>query len=308
MNIGLNGGTKGQFFNVEGFQNHANGVIIRPPRSPHRIRAQMFKVSRKILITAVVITGGAAPLGWAVLTPPPANLAQQIQDAQTVLERARIHHTVHYDPMLNWHALPDVPDPQARKALFIAKMLPLIAEENERILSHRARIENTATDLAHYNALAYTYGLKPGASRRALLARIDQIPESLALAQAAIESAWGTSRFARTGHAYFGERTYNLNAPGMKPERASGFLVKSFSGTRASVRSFMLTLNSHRAYTAFRAHRAALNAQGLRPKGLDLAPYLHAYSEIGDAYIQRIQVTIRANALSDFDGIEHVDH
>jgi len=268
----------------------------------------MFKISRKALITAIVITGGLAPLGWALLPPAPVNLTQQIQNAQAVLERARTLHTVQYDPTLSWHALPDVPDPQARKALFIAKMLPLIAEENERILGHRAMLENTATDLAHYNALAHTYGLKAGASRQALLARIDQIPESLVLAQAAIESGWGTSRFARTGHAYFGERTYDKNTPGMKPKRAAGFLVKRFSGTRASVRSFMLTLNSHSAYTAFRARRAALHAQGIRPSGLDLAPYLHAYSEIGDAYIQRILVTIRANALGDFNGIEHVDH
>ena len=268
----------------------------------------MIKLSRKILIAATLITGGAGPLGWMALHQPPPDLARQIQDAQAVLERARTHHTVHYDPMLNWQALPDVADAQARKTLFIAKMLPLIAEENERILSHRAVIESASADAAHINALAYAYGLKAGASRTALLVRIDQIPESLALAQAAIESAWGTSRFARDGHAYFGERTYDLSAPGIKPQRASGFLVKRFPGTRASVRSFMLTLNRHRAYAQLRAHRTHLRAQGLTPGGLDLAPYLHAYSEIGDAYIQRILITIRANALSDFDGIHHVDH
>lgn len=268
----------------------------------------MIKISRNVLIAAALITGGAAPLGWVALHQPAPDLALQIQDAQAVLERARTLHTVHYDPMLNWQALPDVPDAGARKTLFIAKMLPLIAEENERILGHRAVIENATADAAHYNALALAYGLKAGASRGALLARIDEVPESLALAQAAIESAWGTSRFARVGHAYFGERTYNPDAPGMKPKRASGFLVKSFPGTRASVRSFMLTLNRHRAYAQFRARRAALHAQGLRPSGLDLAPHLHAYSEIGDAYIQRITLTIRANALNDFDGIQHVDH
>lgn len=268
----------------------------------------MIRISRKILIVATLITGGAAPLGWVALHQPAPDLAQQIQDAQAVLERARSHHTVQYDPMLNWQTLPDVPDAGARKAMFIAKMLPLIAEENERVLSHRAAIEAATADTAHYNALALAYGLKAGASRGALLARIDEVPESLALAQAAIESAWGTSRFARTGHAYFGERTYNPDAPGMKPERASGFLVKSFPGTRASVRSFMRTLNSHRAYAQFRVRRAALRAQDRRPSGLDLAPHLHAYSEIGDAYIQRITLTIRANALSDFDGINHVDH
>lgn len=268
----------------------------------------MTKLSRKMLISAALIIGGAGPLGWVALHQPSPDLARQIQDAEAVLDRARTDHTVDYDPMLNWQALPDVEDARARKTLFIAKMLPLIAEENERILSHRAVIERGSADAAHVNALASAYGLKAGASRTALLTRIDQIPESLALAQAAIESAWGTSRFARDGHAYFGERTYNLSAPGMKPRRASGFLVKSFQGTRASVRSFMLTLNRHRAYTQFRAHRATLRAQGIRPSGLDLAPYLHAYSEIGDAYIQRILITVRANALSDFDGIHHVDH
>jgi len=268
----------------------------------------MIKIPRQMLLILASVTGAAAVLSWFLLPPSAPPLSQQIQNAYAVLERARTQHSVLYNAALNWQALPNVPQSAARKALFIAKMLPLIAEENERILKYRAIAESVPRTSARFQALAYTYGLQTGASRRAVLTRIDQIPESLALAQAAIESAWGTSRFARTGFAYFGERTFDKTTPGMAAKRATGFKVKSFPGTRASIRSFMMTLNSHRAYTAFRAHRAARQAQGMRPTGLDLAPYLQAYSEIGKAYIQRITRTIRANRLSAFDGIKHSDH
>jgi len=252
---------------------------------------------------------GAAALSWSALMPPPEpDLGTQIQEAKTVLERARNAHTVHYDPALNWRILPKVSQSQHRKDLFIAKLLPLIAEQNERVLIQRDIAETAPVGSAQYNALTHDYGLKSGASRKALLARVDKIPESLTLAQAAIESGWGTSRFAQLGHAYFGERTYDKTVPGMDPQQATGFKVKKFHSTSGSIRSFMRTLNTHRAYRAFRARRAALLAAGQHATGQELATYLKSYSEIGDDYIQRILITIKANNLDDFDGIQHVDH
>lgn len=246
---------------------------------------------------------------WMVFIQPKGpDLALQIQTANAVLEQARVNRTVFYDPALNWQVLPEVSNTSDRKALFIAKVLPLIAEQNERVLAQRTVAETAAFGSPTYNALIHSYGLKSGASREALLARVDIIPESLTLAQAAIESGWGTSRFAKQGNAFFGERTYNPDTPGMTPLGASGFKVKSFDSAIRSIRSFMKTLNTHKAYRVFRAHRAQMRQHNKTPTGLDLVVYLKSYSEIGDAYIQRITDTIQANALGAFDDIAHVDH
>lgn len=269
----------------------------------------MFMRKRTAIVAAAVgLLTGAIALTAAIGMPTPGSLAKRIDDAEAVLERARIDHAITYNVAHTLAPLPDVDDPNARKTLFVAKMLALIAEENERILAHRRIIESAPQGSLAYNAILVSYGLKPGAKRSEALKRVDIIPESLCLAQAAIESAWGTSRFTRLGHAYFGERTYDPAVPGIKPQRAEGFKVKSFATPAHSVRSFMQTLNTHRAYRFLRHQRAELRAQGTRPSGEDLAPHLGAYSEIGQNYVQRILITIRANLLSDFDGIEHVDH
>lgn len=265
-------------------------------------------MTRIALLIFCILSLWTAHYVWKVFDVPPPDLSQKIQIANSVLERARTDHSIQYDPALNWLALPKVKDAGQRKSLFIAKILPLIAEQNERILRQRFVAETAPVGSAQYNALTHSYRLKTGALRTELLKRVDMVPESLTLAQAAIESGWGTSRFAQLGHAYFGERTYDKSVPGMAPLRATGFTVKKFVSPAASIRSFMHTINSHRAYRAFRNQRAKLRATGTQPTGQDLAPHLKSYSEIGNAYIERILITIRANHLNDFDGISHVDH
>lgn len=265
-------------------------------------------MARTLQIGLIIVVLGTLGFAWTLFNPKIIPVAKQIQVAAAVLERARTDHSVRVLPDLNWTVLPPVKAAKDRKTLFIAKMLPLIAEQNERILIQRTRAETATLGSPSYNALSHDYGLKSGASRTALLSRIDRIPESLTLAQAAIESGWGTSRFSQLGHAYFGERTYNKDTPGMTPLKATGFKVKSFHSASGSIRSFMRTLNTHRAYKAFRARRAALRAQGQKASGADLAPTLKSYSEIGTDYIDRILLTIRANNFEGFDGINHVDH
>ncbi|PCI42302.1 MAG: hypothetical protein COB46_00750 [Rhodospirillaceae bacterium] len=265
-------------------------------------------MARTFQIGFSIVVLGTLGFAWTLFNPKITSVDEQIIIAAAVLDRARTDHTVRVLADVNWTILPSVETSKDRKTLFIAKMLPLIAEQNERILIQRARAETAAAGSAAYNGLIHDYGLKTGASRKALLARIDRIPESLTLAQAAIESGWGTSRFSQLGHAYFGERTYNKDVPGMAALRATGFKVKSFHSTSGSIRSFMRTLNTHRAYKAFRARRANLRAQGQKVTGADLAITLKSYSEIGTEYIDRILLTIRANNFGGFDGIEHVDH
>lgn len=255
---------------------------------------------------AALIILGVGAVGFFTRQPTP-DLNARLDHARTVLDQARTTGTFENNTLFTALPLPDLEQANARKLLFIAKMLPQIVAENARILKQRARLKNDPSP-AQLNALAISYGLKPETvSPTALLKRIDVLPISLVLAQAALESAWGTSRFARQGHAYFGERTFDPNAPGMVPKRASGFKVKSFRTPALSVRSYMRTLNTHRAYRALRERRAVLRNLNRAPSGADLAAHLKSYSEIGESYVTLILSTIRVNKLSDYDFVRHIN-
>jgi len=264
----------------------------------------MLKIPNKPIViwlgaVLIAVMSGLAIVWFGVYQAP--DLQTQVKTAKTALELARRSHTVDYSADDITIAPYDTDEFEARKVLFLAKMLPLIVAENDRILAQRSMAKRTSSP-AQLNALALTHGLKPSrVSKNALLKRIDVLPPSLVLAQAAIESAWGTSRFAREGNAFFGERTYDPDAPGITPKRASGFKVKSFATPQGSVRSYMKTLNSNRAYRTLRERRANLRALGQPLSGSELTSHLKAYSELGGTYISLVEDTIAANQLEDFD-------
>lgn len=266
-----------------------------------------FSIPSRVALGAAL----AAGLAWGTinaLNPPPTTQVLA-KSANLTLEGIRESGGVRSDliPL----PPPRVEDPGQRKALFIVAMLPLIMRENLRIERQRASAESAPEGSPRFSALAYGYGLHPNVARATLLERIDIVPASLALAQGAIESAWGTSRFAREGNAYFGERTYDEERAGLTPKESknavASFKVKSFARAHLSVRSFMRTLNTHPAYRALRAQRAALRARGQRPTGLALAPFLQGYSEIGTPYVRRVIAIIEHNRLDEFEGLRFVD-
>ena len=201
-----------------------------------------------------------------------------------------------------------------RKALFIKTVLPLVLRANEEIRAQRYRLLAIATRLAQGDTLAgddkafmsdlfEAYDLLDSNNIGELLRRVDTLPASLALAQAAEESGWGTSRFARQGNAVFGQRTFG-GAQGIVPlRRPDGrrFKVRAFSGLYDSVRSYMRNLNTHNAYVPLRRLRAELRARGRALRGLELATALKRYSERGGHYIDTIRTIIRVNKLQDFD-------
>lgn len=266
------------------------------------------------IITHSILSGFATITSLMILAmvvywvAPPRDVAERTALAIATLNQARLAGVIEEHFILSHVPLPDVADPSHRKALFIAALLPHIVRENDRIQRQRASAATIPIGSTQYAMLAQTYGLEPDASRASLLRRIDAIPVSLALAQAAIESGWGTSRFARLGNAFYGERTYDSEVPGLAPQGGIGedpaFKVKSFPSMALSVRSFMKTINTHAAYSALRQQRADLRARGIQPTGMALAPYLHGYSEIGDEYILRIQATIRINSLNEYNDIK----
>ena len=207
--------------------------------------------------------------------------------------------------------LSELPSIAERKRLFIQSMLPIILRINEVILEERHRIltlsakeagELSRGERAWLAAVAERYGVE-GGGFAALIERADILPPSLALAQAAEESGWGTSRFARDGNAVFGERTYTEGA-GMVPDRRDSdktHEVKAFAVLPVSIITYMLNLNTHWAYESLRRERAKMRAAGAPLDGLRLARTLHRYSERGQAYIETIVSIIRGNGLSAFD-------
>ena len=203
-----------------------------------------------------------------------------------------------------------------RKTVFFKSMLPLALRVNEEIGEARRRLFDlrkrsgagrklSTADRLWIEDMADRYEVK-SANLDDLLRRVDVIPPSLALAQAAEESGWGTSRFAQKGKAVFGQRTFN-QTPGLVPaERADGkrHKVKSFAKLLDGVRSYARNLNTHSAYREFRKMRAALrerNGEETAIDGLALAGTMLRYSERGAEYVRTIKIIIRTNELGQFD-------
>lgn len=200
-----------------------------------------------------------------------------------------------------------------RKRFFIKAVLPVVLRVNEDILAERDRLkqlraqaESGATldqaDVAWLTSVARRYGCKRY-DWEELLRRVDMIPPSLAIAQAATESGWGTSRFALEGNALFGEHT-NDPKQGMAPigsKSPAKFHVRAFPNLLENVRSYAHNLNQHRAYPEFRAQRAKLRAANKRLDGHALAGGLELYSERGLVYIKLLRRIIGANDLSYLD-------
>jgi Bax protein len=209
-------------------------------------------------------------------------------------------------------ALTRVERARARKRLFMKTLLPAILKANRALRRQRDFVRAVAVlDMPRSTLpaemrrrlarLEARYGVAPG-QLGTLLRRVDIVPPGLALAQAAIESGWGTSRFAQEGNALFGERTYDLDASGMRPRGLddADFKVRAFESVERAVRSYLHNLNTHPAYRAVRALRARARAAGRQPRAVVLARGLERYSERGRAYVEDVQVTIRANDFEDF--------
>ncbi len=214
--------------------------------------------------------------------------------------------------------LPRLNSVQTRKAVFIKTILPLILRANEDILHQRRRLivlkgriaGGKVMSSAEKQWLESLAGQYEVANRnfKELLNRVDVIPPSLALAQAAEESGWGTSRFAQEGNALFGQRT-SKESSGIVPKGVSGennIKIKSFGKLYDGISSYIRNLNVHRAYRHLRTARAQLrrrNGEGAEFNGMDLTRTLYAYSERGEAYVRTIQSIMRYNNFDQFDAV-----
>ncbi|HJM50361.1 MAG TPA: glucosaminidase domain-containing protein [Alphaproteobacteria bacterium] len=198
---------------------------------------------------------------------------------------------------------------RSRKNLFVRAILPLILQANETVMAERRRLvavlaqkSPDADDRAWLTELALRYDVKSD-DRAELLRRVDIVPPSLALAQAAEESGWGTSRFAQEANAVFGQWTFRSDIGVVPSRRDDGkrHKIRAFGGLRASVLAYLRNLNIHWAYDGFRKLRADLRARQGWLSGYDLTPSLERYSERGKAYIKTIRTIMRVNGFAAYD-------
>ena len=197
-----------------------------------------------------------------------------------------------------------------RKELFIKITLPLIVQENDRLLSLNQKIKLIKSKIDYISRDEAIWIQKlmieyKAETIDALLIKIDEIPVSLALAQAVIESGWGTSRFAYEGNALFGQYVWGKNNSGIIPNERdidARYKIKSFNSLSESVKSYMKNLNTNFHYNEFRINRFVLRSNQIPLRGSYLAEYLVSYS-IEDNYIDKIKNIIQINDFEDFENL-----
>ena len=195
-----------------------------------------------------------------------------------------------------------------RKTLFIQIILPLVIKENNNIKLDRKKLfsilnksKNTKLEKIWLSSKFKQYGVI-NKDLSTLKIRMDEVPVSMAIAQAAKETGWGTSRFAQEGNALFGQWTWS--GEGIKPLKAddnSTHKVMKFKVLQASVRAYQRNLNTHSTYKNFRVARAELRDEGKKLDSMVLTEHLDKYAEIGKEYVKVLQQIIKQNNLTDFD-------
>ena len=227
-----------------------------------------------------------------------------------------------YSPQRSDDNLPDFRplETQARKAEFFAFLDPIVADVTADIRAERSFILETADRLETRASISWQTRRKLGRIAQyyeveiedadlktevlpALQRRVDIVPRSLVFVQAAKESGWGTSRFAREGNNLFGQRCYSVGC-GIAPaglQTGARFGVARFDTVGASVTSYVRNLNTHPQYEDFRRLRESLRESDAPLTGTALADSLIHYSERGEAYVAEIKSLIRQNALEPHD-------
>ncbi len=242
-----------------------------------------------------------------------ANTINQLfKDTKYNLENVRKNKIV---KPINLSLLPseirNIESTKKKKNLFIKIVLPLILEENNRIKFDRKKLfkilnknKNSEAEKRWLNSKFKQYGVL-NKDLSTLKVRMDIVPVSLAIAQAAKESGWGTSRFAIEGNALFGQWTWS--GEGIKPagiDSEEKHKVMKFKVLKASVRAYQRNLNTHGSYKEFRSERANMRDSDEELDSLILADFLDKYAATGKEYTKIIKQIIKQNNLQDFDKVK----
>lgn len=230
-----------------------------------------------------------------------------------------------FTPLLFKESVPDFssfPAGKERKQAFVDYLLPRIEAQNSGVAEQRQQLQAWQQDFQQDGLgwwgrrqlaqLAEDYGVadfNPETSSQwsELLRRVDQIPPSMVIAQAANESAWGTSRFAREGYNYFGQWCYEKGCGLVPTQRGADqhHEVKVFDSPVDSLQGYFFNINTHRAYAEFRQLRSQQRGAEQRVSGLELIVGLENYSERGMAYVSDLRGMIRYNNFDRFDQVLH---
>jgi len=289
-----------------------------PARRSHPLSALIDAIPLTALIAILALWW----LGWPGIansdgeTPPlvPVKASSAAQLERT-FERADYGWPTQQVPPLTLQAFPadlSSVDADLRKSLFFRSVLPIVLAENERIRDQRQQLFQALGEglpaqrrINIISDLAEEYGvegepLEP-ATWQALKKRVNTVPVALALAQAAKESGWGTSRFALEGNNLFGEWTWKARLGLVPEDRAEGasHYVRVFDNLRHSVRSYLNNLNSHDAYGQFRTLRAQAGDSGQAMSPELMTAGLENYSERGWAYVEDIRLMIQSERLTE---------
>lgn len=209
-----------------------------------------------------------------------------------------------------------------RQKAFIGFLVPKINYANSEILETRAQIETLISNYKHTKSISVAsriwlheiadvyavvpFSLKNTRSVKKLLRRVDIVPPSLVLAQAANESGWGTSRFAVKADNFFGQHCH-VKGCGLVPhkrEKGTTFEVQKFPNVQSSVNQYLYNLNTNNAYTNLRVMRAELRRNDKPLVGIRLVPFLANYSILGEEYSLRISSIIVNHDLMQYDALE----
>mgnify|MGYP001223773921 CR=1 FL=1 len=207
--------------------------------------------------------------------------------------------------------LDEIKDTKLKKETFIKIVLPLVVAENDKILDDKIKLKKIASkkmttdkEKSWLRLKLREYKVK-NSDMTELNKRMDIIPVSIALAQAAKESGWGTSRFALEGNAIFGQWTWT--GQGIEPlnkGKNEGHKILRFPILRASVKAYKNNLNTHRGYSEFREKRYSIRKRNKSIKGLDLTDTLDRYAQTGKEYTDILEQIIKQNDLSDFEKVQ----
>jgi len=284
---------------------------------------------RALAITALVFLGGIFPvylgieLTRGIMSPGPRSVSDVLMDFDlqgfdldsVIQEQGAVPRV--FLPALprDWRKLAKAVE---RKRAFTMIVLPLVLRANEVLVLERDRLRvisaqiNAKEALSERDrtwilALAEFYKIDApqvtGKAVKALRQRVDIVPPSLAIAQAAIESGWGTSRFTTEGNALFGQWSDDQDGGMIPVGRDSGrtYAIQRFSTLMGSIAAYMRNLNSHRAYRKFRAARAKIRSAGQEVAGLPLAKLLGSYSQQGAKYVRALTSIIEKNHFGKLD-------
>lgn len=203
---------------------------------------------------------------------------------------------------------------EKQKIYFFEYMYKLSKNENEKILEERnfikkylnsnlLNIDTNSSEFLRLLKIKKKYRIKKPYDLKPYMKKIDVVPASLVLAQAAVESGWGKSRFMKNANNIFGHWTYNpkIGIIPKKREEGAKHFIRVFKTVQASISAYMLNLNRNAAYKTFHKERYKQRENNIKPSGLVLSQTMINYSGIGKEYLSILKNVIKKNGLEKYD-------